>query len=137
MVSQPSPTGRRQIVRKVNAPSSLGSHQPSFNLSMMQLPVPDDMISAKSNSAFGKSVAGSSKAANSTTFNNKIKANQRRDKDLKNLGSFARAALPNMSRDNSEKRGALPNFMSRGNSRQPGVATPKQAKGDMIDVEFF
>ena len=32
------------------------------------------------------------------------------------MGSFTRAALPNMSRDNSERRAVLPNFMSRDNS---------------------
>ena len=42
------------------------------------------------------------------------------------MGSFARAALPNMSRDHSERRAALPNFMSRDNSaRQAGNMTPR------------
>ena len=38
IVSLPSPTNRRQIVRKINAPSAKGSMEmdaPSFNLNMM------------------------------------------------------------------------------------------------------
>ena len=112
-------------------------------MSMMQLPMPD-MESNRSNSQFaGKSPgnSNSAKGVNSTTFNNKIKAVQRKEKELNQMGSFARAALPNMSRDNSERRGALPSFMSRGNSRQAGVATPKQQsmmhKGKMQDDLFF
>ena len=57
------------------------------------------------------------------------------------MGSFTRAALPNMSRDNSERRGALPKFMSRGNSRQTGAITPRGQhvanKGDLQDDLFF
>ena len=40
IVSEPSPTNRRQTVRKVNAPSMKGSIElPSFNLNMMKRPM--------------------------------------------------------------------------------------------------
>ena len=103
MVSAPSPTGRRQIVRKINQPSSLGASQPSFNLSLMAMPLPD------SESSGGHQ---SSKFANSAKANNKLLGN---NPAFKNLGSFTKATL-GMSRDNSEKRTLLPNFMSRDNS---------------------
>ena len=71
-------------------------------------------------------MGGSSKNANSTTFNRIKSRGPNRERDLKNIGSFTRAALPNMSRDNSERRGKLPNFMSRDNSaRQAGSTTPR------------
>ena len=69
----------------------------------------------------------SAKNANSTTFNQS--KNKRKNKEFKNMGSFTRAALPNMSRDNSERRAVLPNFMSRDNSARqainPGNRTPR------------
>jgi hypothetical protein len=102
MVSAPSPTGRRQIVRKINQPSSLGSNQVSFNLSLMQMPIPDSDSSGRNQS---NHLANSAKNHTKLLGSNPV---------FKNLGSFTKATL-GMSRDNSEKK-VLPNFMSRDNS---------------------
>lgn len=48
------------------------------------------------------------------------------------MGSFTRAALPNMSRDNSERRVALPNFMSRDNSARQAVAGNRTPRGQHV-----
>ena len=78
IVSEPSPTNRRQTVRKVNAPSMKGSIElPSFSLSMMKRPM-NFGGSSDSNPAFpasSKSGAGGASRDPTPKLGNSVRNN--------------------------------------------------------------